>query len=173
MQKVVNKTIGDMELNDIDGDYKTAVIRHFDGNQRTVYYTDKETLFMEDEKICSCTDAAGVITMVNSAFVRLSGYSKNELIGVPHYILHHPDMPSIAFASMWETLRTDGKWQGYVKNLRKDGGYYWVFASIFSNFRNRQLVGYTSSRIAAPRDKVAIYSQKYAELLATEQHNGK
>lgn len=171
MIEVSHKKLGSMSVEDIVGSYKAATITHFDGNIRQVYYTDNEVFFNDGEQVCSCTDTDGYITMANSAFVRLSGYSKKELIGLPHYVLYHPDMPHIAFKDMWTNLKTKGRWQGYVKNLRKDGGFYWVFASIFSNYRNGELVGYTSSRLAADRDKIELYSKKYAEWLRLEQQS--
>lgn len=168
MITVEHKYLGDMQVTDIVGEYKTAALTHFDGNTRTVYYTDIETPFPEGEKISSCTDVEGYITLVNTTFVRMSGYSKEELIGTPHYILHHPDMPRLAFEGLWDSLATKGRWQGFVKNLRKDGGYYWVDASIFSNYRQGNLVGYTSVRTPVSREQIAICERQYRDLLAQE-----
>jgi aerotaxis receptor len=84
----------------------------------------------------------------------MSGYSQEELINIPHSILRHPDMPAVAFKDLWDTVNKGEKWQGFVKNLRKDGGYYWVKATVIPNIRNGQVVGYTSVRRKPSRKKV-------------------
>ena len=78
--------------------------------------------------IFSRTDTAGFITDVNIPFIEASGWEKEELIGQPHYILRHPHMPASAFEDLWATAQAGKQWTGCVKNLRKDGGYYWVRA---------------------------------------------
>lgn len=166
---IKHKTLDDMQKKDIVGNYQTTMITHVDGNTRQLYYTDAETPFPQGKKIISITDADGYITHANTTFVEMSGYSKEELVGMPHYILRHPDMPKVAFAGLWESLDATGEWQGIVKNLRKDGGFYWVSAKVFSLFRNGELVGYTSTREAAPRDKVAECTVLYKQLLDAEQ----
>lgn len=169
MSSVEHKKIGSMQKSDIVGDYDTEIITHFDGNQRTVYYSDRQVVVPAGEKIISVTDTEGYIITVNSTFVNISGYSKDELLGAPHYILHHPDMPRQAFKGLWDSLLETGRWQGYVKNLRKDGGFYWVFASIFSLQRHGKVVGYTSSRIAAEPEKIIHYSKVYKDMLEEER----
>lgn len=169
MYTVEHQSLGDMNINDIVGNHQTTIITHNDGNTRQLFYTDKETFFPEGEKIISVTDLDGYITHANSTFVHMSGYSKRELLGMPHYILRHPDMPRVAFEGLWDSLAETEKWHGYVKNLRKDGGFYWVYASVFALHRNGQLVGYTSTREAAPLDKVQECTTLYQQLLEQEQ----
>lgn len=170
MSATEHKKLGNMLKADTVGTCKTATVTHYDRCVRTLLYSETETLFPDGMgKIVSITDTEGFITHANSSFVHMSGYSKEELIGMPHYILRHPDMPKAAFKAMWDSLAQSGEWEGYVKNLRKDGGFYWVFASVFSLRRNGKLVGYTSSRIAAPRDKVTQCTQMYREMLIMEQ----
>lgn len=159
----------DMSPRNIVGDYQQATIQHFDGHTRKILYTNEETIVSEGDKIISVTDPEGIIITANSAFIKVSGYTRKELLGTPHYILHHPDMPKAAFAGLWSSLAETGRWEGYVKNLRKDGGFYWVFAKIFSLHRDGKLVGYTSTRVAAERDQIAIYAKEYAKLLAAEK----
>ncbi len=84
----------------------------------------------------------------------MSGYSEDELLGKPHYILRHPDMPAVAFKDLWDRVRKGEKWHGYVKNLRKDGGYYWVLATVIPNIRDGNITGYTSVRRKPARRKV-------------------
>lgn len=170
MTSATHKKLGDMKKKDIVGDYQTTTMTHFDGNVRKLFYTDIETPFPEGAgKIVSVTDTEGIITNANSTFVAMSGYTKDELIGAPHYILHHPDMPKAAFKDLWDSLAASGQWEGYVKNLRKDGGFYWVWATVFSLKRNGKLVGYTSSRSTASLAKIQEYTGVYKQMLAAEQ----
>ena len=97
--------------------------------------------------IISSTDLKGIITDVSQAFCTISGYKKEELIGKSHRLIRHPDMPKSAFKDMWATIKKDKTWRGEVKNLKKDGGFYWVEANItpiYSNFR--QKIGYSAIR---------------------------
>jgi aerotaxis receptor len=112
----------------------------------------------------SRTDSDGIITHVNNSFVEMSGYSEEELLGQPHYILRHPDMPAVAFKGLWDTVEKGEKWHGYVKNLRKDGGYYWVLATVIPNIRNGRIMGYTSVRRKPARRKVKECIQLYPSL---------
>ena len=85
---------------------------------------------VDDSSIVSKTDTKGIITFVNDRFCKISGYSKKELIGKPHNIVRHPDMPSSIFKEIWETISSKKRWNGKVKNLKKDGSYYWVESTI-------------------------------------------
>lgn len=104
--------------------------------------------------IVSRTDLNGIITHANQAFIDMSGYEREELIGAPQCILRHPDIPSEVFGDLWETIQSGKSWFGYVKNLRKDGRYYWVYASVNPNFRNGRVVAYTSIRRKPARSKI-------------------
>ncbi|MCG7656255.1 PAS domain-containing protein [Wielerella bovis] len=150
------------------GVYQEQQNTYFDGNSRTIYTTDIETEFPDGCLITSRTDTNGVITHANESFVKLSGWTRDEIIGQPHGILRHPDMPKAAFADMWDTLKRGEKWHGYVKNLRKDGGFYWVYATVIPNIRNGQTVGYTSVRRKPCRDKIEAAKAQYAQMLAEE-----
>jgi aerotaxis receptor len=138
--------INDMKTEDIIGDYKEVTLQLYNTGCRKVFYTQIQTPFPDGKLIVSTTDKNGIITHVNHAFIEMSGYSEKELIGKPHCILRHPDMPSAAFKDLWDTVQKGEKWQGIVKNLRKDGGYYWVKATVIPNIRNGQTLGYTSVR---------------------------
>ncbi len=138
--------INDMKAEDIVGEYKEVTLQLYKVGPRKILYTEIETPFPEGKLIVSTTDKDGNITHVNHAFIEMSGYTEAELIGAPHSILRHPDMPPAAFNDLWDTVQKGEKWQGIVKNLRKDGGYYWVKATVIPNIRNGQVVGYTSVR---------------------------
>ena len=153
-----------MNPDDVVGDYEKSVLTLHGNIRRTVFYTEQEIPYPEGKLIVSRTDLTGVITHVNSSFVEMSGYTKDELIGAPHSILRHPAMPSAAFKDLWDTIRNQCKWQGYVKNLRKDGAYYWVKAVVIPNIRNGEVVGYTSVRRKPSRKKIEQSIDLYSTL---------
>ena len=99
------------------------------------------------------TDTAGVITYANRKFRELTGYTKEELIGSPHNINRHPDMPKAAFKGMWETIKEGNYWEGYVKNMTKEGKYYLVVVWIKPKLdENGKIVGYIAGRKIPDRD---------------------
>ncbi len=105
-----------------------------------------ETEVPKDELIISRTDLSGKITYVNETFADISGYEPEELIGKPHNIIRHPDMPQSVFANLWATLQRGESWEGYVKNIRKDSGYYWVFARVSMLVKDGKVIEYKSVR---------------------------
>jgi PAS domain S-box-containing protein len=156
----------DMNVVDVVGDYREVAMRYYDGSSRTVFVTDIETPMPDGRLIVSRTDPDGIITHVNDSFVDMSGFDHQELIGAPHYILRHPDMPAAAFKDLWQTLLVEGKkWHGYVKNLHKDGGFYWVYATVIPNVRNKEVVGFTSVRRKPSRKKVEEAEELYKSLV--------
>ena len=143
---------------------REVTINYYDGTSRTTAIEDREVPYPEGKLIVSRTDRAGIITHANQAFVDMSGYTQEELIGKNHYILRHPDMPAAAFADLWSTIEAGKKWHGYVKNLRKDGAYYWVKATVIPNIRNGIVVGYTSVRRKPSRSKIIASEALYKTL---------
>lgn len=105
-----------------------------------------ETEVPHDEVITSRTDLEGNITYANDLFCEISGYSLDELIGKPHSIVRHPDMPRSIYKDLWETIKNGNQWIGVVKNLRKDKGYYWVKAIVSGVYKDGILVEYKSLR---------------------------
>ncbi len=146
--------INDMQPEDIVGEYQETHLQLYQSIRRRILYTELETPYPDGKLIVSSTDPEGVITHVNKSFVEMSGYTEEELIGAPHSILRHPDMPPAAFKDLWDTVKKGDKWQGFVKNLRKDGGFYWVKATVIPNIRHGKVVGYTSVRRKPSRKKV-------------------
>ena len=145
-------------------------INYFDGTQVEREIIDKEIPFPEGKLIVSCTDTGGYITHCNQAFVEISGYQMSELVGKPHSILRHPDMPAAAFADLWDTINQPKKWRGYVKNLRKDGAFYWVYAVVVPNIRNGKIVGFASVRRKPSRTKINELADLYKSMLAEEKN---
>ncbi len=158
-----------MRAEDIVGDAESQRLRYFDGSERTVLVTERETPYPDGRLIVSRTDLAGILTHANQSFVAMSGYDEQQLIGSPHYILRHPDMPRAAFADLWRTIESGKPWQGYVKNLRRDGGFYWVLATVIPNIREGRTVSYTSVRRKPSRKQVERHAELYREMLADEQ----
>ena len=144
-------------------------IKYYDNTSDTRELLDEEVDFPEGKLIVSRTDVEGKITHCNQAFIEMSGFEENELIGQPHYILRHPDMPAAAFKDLWDTINTESKWSGYVKNLRKDGKYYWVYAVVVPNIRKGKLVGFASVRRKPSRTKINECIQLYKTMLAEEK----
>ncbi|MBY4675093.1 PAS domain-containing protein [Marinobacterium arenosum] len=143
-------------------------LRYFDGSRRLASVLDREVPFPDGKIIVSRTDPDGLITHANQTFVEMSGYPVDELLGQPHHILRHPDMPQQLFAEMWRTVQSGKRWHGYIKNLRKDGAFYWVKATVMPNIRLGKLLGYTSVRKEPSRIKVAECEALYARLRAEQ-----
>ncbi len=114
--------------------------------------TDKEYKLPSDSFIVSKTDEKGRITYTNEIFREVSGFDGNELIGAPHNIVRHPDMPAEAFADLWTDLKRGIPWAGAVKNRRKNGDYYWVFASATPIWESGKIAGFMSIRSALPAE---------------------
>ncbi|HPE61194.1 MAG: PAS domain-containing protein [Thiothrix sp.] len=150
----------------MDG-YQTE-IRYFDGHSRAALIREQEVSYPDGRLIVSRTDTRGIITHCNQAFVEMSGYPEQELIGQPHSILRHPDMPRAAFRELWETVQAGRKWHGHVKNLRRDGSYYWVLATVIPNVRQGCIAGYTSVRRKPARSRIRESSELYARLREAE-----
>lgn len=144
-------------------------LKYYDNTNAEREVVDKEVPFPEGKLIVSRTDTKGIITHCNQAFIEMSGFTEDELIGAPHHILRHPDMPAVAFQGLWDTINTQTKWSGYVKNLRKDGKYYWVYAVVVPNIRDGKLVGFASVRRKPSRTKINECTELYKKLLAEEK----
>ena len=114
-----------------------------------------------DELLVSSTNTKGEITHCNPAFVRVSGYSYDELIGQPHNIIRHPDMPQEAFRDLWDTIHSGLPWTGLVKNRCKNGDYYWVLATATPMRENGQVVGFMSVRRKPTRQQIDAAESAY------------
>ena len=116
--------------------------------------TQVETRVRADQYLISKTDKKGRIVYANPAFVEISGFSEDELLGSPHNVVRHPDMPPAAFQDLWDTVQAGKPWTGLVKNRRKDGGYYWVLANVTPIVENDEITGYASVRIRPSREQI-------------------
>ncbi|NYT71456.1 PAS domain-containing protein [Halomonas sp. QX-2] len=126
--------------------------------------SQREIELKEDDFLVSRTDTKGRITYANPAFIDISGFEHAELIGAPHNLIRHPDMPPAAFENLWKTVKTGETWRGLVKNRCKNGDHYWVNASVTPIIEDGQVVGYTSVRVQASRAAIEQAERAYAEI---------
>ncbi|MFP8968157.1 methyl-accepting chemotaxis protein [Pokkaliibacter sp. CJK22405] len=126
--------------------------------------TDTERTFKPTEKLISTTDKKGQITYCNQAFIAISGFDKAELIGSPHNLVRHPDMPPSVFAHMWETLKRREPWMGIVKNRCKNGDFYWVSAYVTPILEQGEVVGYESVRTVPSKNQVRRATALYKRI---------
>jgi len=135
---------------------------------------DEEIVLDPKRYIVSETDEKGRITFCNDYFMEVSGYTNEELIGKPHNIVRHPDMPKVVFKLLWETIGQGKNINAVVKNLAKDGRYYWIF----TEFETRkdadtgEIIGYHADRKAISKHVLAIIADLYAKLLEIENNEG-
>lgn len=129
---------------------------------------DEEYMYVGDI-IISQTDLKGVIIYANRMFCDTSGYRADELVGQPHSIIRHADMPKAAFEKMWETIKSGQSWNGLVKNLRKDGLYYWVDTEILPlKDTDDKVTGYIAARKPASRKNIEESKNTYNKMLEIE-----
>ncbi|HTN34472.1 MAG TPA: PAS domain-containing methyl-accepting chemotaxis protein [Marinobacter sp.] len=126
--------------------------------------TNNEQKVRPDQKLVSSTDLKGIIKHCNDTLVEISGFSREELIGQPHNIVRHPDMPSSVYENLWSHLKAGQPWMGLVKNRCKNGDYYWVSAYITPVTENGKVVGYESVRSCPNREDIARAARLYADI---------
>jgi len=135
---------------------------------------DEQIILNPKKYIVSKTDLKGIITYGNDYFVEISGYSEAELVGQPHNLIRHPDMPKAVFKLVWDSIKVGQPIMGIVKNLAKDGRYYWVVAEVEAKrdeFDNT-IVGYNAYRKAASNKAIKAIEPIYAKLLEIEEVSG-
>jgi PAS domain S-box-containing protein len=134
---------------------------------------DEEIEFSKKKFIVSKTNLKGKITFVNKNFCDISGYSEDELIGVPHNIVRHPDMPKAVFSLIWKRLLSGRAVSGIIKNLAKDGRYYWVIAELEPKFDKKgNIISLTAFRRAAPDYVIEVAEDLYEVMLKIEKRYG-
>ncbi len=135
---------------------------------------DNEIKLNNKRYIVSKTDAHGIIEYGNDYFVEISGYTEAELIGKPHSIVRHPDMPKVVFKMMWDRINRAQNIMAVVKNLAKDGSYYWVITEFEPKVDpiTNEIISHTAFRKAAPREAIATMEPIYQKLLEIEKSGG-
>lgn len=133
----------------------------------------REKVMRADDFIVSKTDPKGIITYGNRIFIEFSGYSEAELLGSQHNIIRHPDMPRGVFKFLWDTLHGERECFAYVKNMAKDGSFYWVFANVTPSYgQDGRVDGYFSVRRKPKREAVDAMADIYRTMLDEEQKAG-
>lgn len=126
---------------------------------------EREYLLEEGTFLVSETDEKGTIMFANEDFCEIAGYKREELLGQNHNIVRHPDMPKSAFRDLWESVKKGKTWTGVVKNARKGGGFYWVYATVYPMIGcGGKSGGFMSCRRMATRDEIAKAEQLYKSL---------
>ncbi len=128
---------------------------------------DEEYTFEEGVTI-SETDLKGIITYSNRNFCEITGYDKSELVGDSHSKIRHPDMPKATFKDLWDTIQNGKSWTGTVKNLRKDGRYFWVYSYISPIFKDGKITGYSAARKQASVAEIEEAEDEYKKLFQEE-----
>lgn len=126
--------------------------------------SNKEILLDSNSFIVSETDEKGIIRYANDEFCEVSNYSLEEIIGKPHNLLRHKDMPKKAFEEMWSTIQGGNIWKGFVKNRTKDDNYYWVYATVYPLTLSDGSQGYMSCRKVASRDEIEKAIKLYSTM---------
>lgn len=133
---------------------------------------NKEKTFASDVLLVTKTDLKGKITYANKAFMNIVEMDENKLIGAPHNLIRHPDMPKIIFKYLWSYLQNSQEIHAYVKNLCADGSYYWVMANVTPSSFNGKVVGYHSARRKPTKEALEVIIPLYAKLLQAEKSGG-
>lgn len=135
--------------------------------------TANEVFFPEDDMIVSKTDIKGRITYVNQVFCRIARYTESELLGAPHSIIRHPDMPRAVFKLLWDTLNEGREILAYVKNMAKTGDFYWVLAHVTPSYdASGKVIGYHSNRRVPSREIVKnIIVPLYSRIMEEENRH--
>ncbi len=129
----------------------------------------REVFFGDEEIIVSKTDLKGRITYANDVFLRVAGYRASDVLGQPHSMIRHPDMPRCVFQLLWDTIVKGEEIFAYVVNLAKNGDHYWVFAHVTPTFgKDGKVIGYHSNRRVPNRKAVEAIQPIYAHLKAIE-----
>ena len=134
---------------------------------------NQEVPYPDKHLIVSKTDLKGRITYGNELFIKMSGFEEKELLGAPHNIIRHPDMPRIVFKLLWDTIQAGHEINAYVINMAKSGAYYWVFANVTPSFdKNNNIIGYFSVRRKPTKEALSIIKPLYQEMLKLEKSGG-
>ncbi len=135
--------------------------------------SNRETNIQLDDFLVSKTDTEGKITYANPSFIKVTGFTEKELLGKPHNLIRHKDMPKIIFKLLWEEISNKKEIFAYVKNMSKDGGYYWVYANVTPSFdTQKNIIGYYSVRRKANPKALEIIVPLYEKLLSLESSGG-
>jgi PAS domain S-box-containing protein len=140
--------------------------------------TKQERVMRTDDFIVSKSDPRGIITYCNPIFIEFSGFREHELLGKQHNIVRHPDMPRSIFALLWNTIKSGNEFMGYIKNISKDGSFYWVHATVTPSYavtdgnKTPEIIGFFSVRRKPEQSKLSVLQDLYQQILAEEKRVG-
>lgn len=137
--------------------------------------TNNEVTYDDEDLLISKTDTKGKITYCNEVFMRVAGYSEHEMLGQPHNMVRHPDMPAEAFQDLWNTVREGREWHGVVKNRCQNGDFYWVDATVTPDLdpNTGRIIGYMSARRKASHQQITEAEEMYKELNSKRGSQGR
>ena len=127
------------------------------------FLEDGEVLY-NDLYLLSETDEKGIVEYASDSFLKIANMTRDDLIGQPHNVVRHPDMPRAAFKSLWDDVQAKGFWTGFVKNARKGGGHYWVYATVLRSVDKNGNTKYVSIRVKPSREDIKKAQELYATL---------
>ena len=127
------------------------------------FLEDGEVLY-DDLYLLSETDEKGIVTYASDSFLKIANMTADNIVGQPHNIVRHPEMPRAAFKSLWDDVQSKGFWTGYVKNSRKGGGFYWVYATVLRSTDKNGNVKYVSIRVKPSREDIKKAEELYSTL---------
>lgn len=133
--------------------------------------TNKELVMRDDDFIVSKTNLKGQITYINQTFIKFAGYRQSETYLHQHKLVRHPEMPKAVFDLLWKTIQSGKEFNGYIKNMHKDGSYYWVFANVTPSFdNNNNIIGYYSVRRKPNPQAIEAIKPLYQKMLLAEKN---
>ena len=127
-------------------------------------FMDDGEVIYNDLYLLSETDEKGIVIYASDSFLKIANMRKEDIMGQPHSIVRHPDMPHAAFKSLWDDVQSKGFWTGYVKNARKGGGFYWVYATVLRSVDKNGNIKYVSIRVKPSREDILKAQELYATL---------
>lgn len=133
---------------------------------------NNEKTFGQNQLLVTKTDLKGRITYANQAFINIVDMDEDALLGKPHNIIRHPDMPKIVFKILWDALQKGEEVHAYVKNICSDGSFYWVMANVTPSLLDGKVVGYHSARRVPSREALSVIEPLYKELVSAERSGG-
>ena len=133
-------------------------------NTEGLTFLDDGEVLYDSLYLLSETDEKGIITYASDGFMQIANMDMDDLYGQPHNVVRHPEMPRAAFKSLWDDVQDKGFWTGYVKNARKGGGYYWVYATVLRSIDKNGMTKYVSIRVKPSREDIRKAEELYATL---------
>ena len=137
---------------------------HTENNTDGLTFLEDGEVLYNDLYLLSETDEKGIVLYASDSFLKIANMRADEIVGQPHNVVRHPDMPRAAFKSLWDDIQSKGFWTGYVKNARKGGGHYWVYATVLRSVDKNGRIKYVSIRVKPSREDIKKAQELYVTL---------